>query len=70
MTEAKKKIMVPLAEEDHAIFQQAIAVLCYQNGGTLKLGPVPDELRDRPFRVVTRFKDDGVEFTVEHDDVQ
>ena len=58
-------------ERAYEIFQQAIAVLCWNNGGSITFGPLPDDLKDRDFRVVTRFlKDGSVSFTVEHPDIQ
>ena len=56
---------------DKDTLEQAIAMLCYQNGGKLKLPAVPDELIERDFMVTAENTEDGgIEFTVHHRDIQ
>ena len=45
------------------MYRQVIAQLCHENGGSLKLGPPPDDFMERGGSLMNRTTEDGgIEF--------
>ena len=57
-------------EEKQNLYRQVISQLCYENGGSLKLGPPPDEFDGRSGTLMNRLTEDGgIEFKHVMDDM-